>query len=97
MATHPTSSTVDIVGISAKDQGCFCKCHCKCGVVLKNNVVVVVLGKEETVIAVYWVKDGIDRYCIGFIPHHMKMHADCYYGVLVQIIGVCPSAAENES
>jgi hypothetical protein len=40
MSSHPIGSTVDIIGISAKDQGRSCKCHCKCGEVSKLNVVV---------------------------------------------------------
>ena len=101
---HPAGSTVDIVGISAKDQGRSCECHRKCGEVLKLDVVVrfrrvqvVVAGKEETAIAVYWVNEGIDRCRVGFLPRHMTMRADRYDGVLAQIIGVYGSATEDES
>ena len=75
-----------------------------CGEVLKDDAVVcfrrvqvIVNGKEETAIAVYWVTEGIDRCRVGFLPRHLTMRAARYDGVLAQITGVYPSATTNKS
>jgi hypothetical protein len=42
-------------------------------------------GREEPAKVVYWVTDGINACCIGFLPWHMIHHAARYDGVLGQI------------
>ena len=44
--------------------------------------------KEETVIAVHVVKDGIDQCCVGFMPWHFVAHADRFDGQLAQVIHI---------
>jgi len=94
--THPDGIVVDIVGTTMSCQGRQCEEHEVCGVVLQEDVVVrlrkiqlMVEGKEETVIAVYWVTDGVDRCRVGFLPRHMAYrHAARYDGALAQITRV---------
>ena len=45
-------------------------------------------GKEETAIAVYWVTGGDDRCRVGFLKRCMVMHASRYDGVLAQVTRV---------
>ncbi len=54
-----------------------------CGEVVKDDVVVhfrrvqvVVKGKEETAITVYWVMEGINHCQVGFLPRHLTMRAN---------------------
>ena len=94
--THPDGIVVEIVGTTVSCQGRHCEEHEVCGVVLKEDVVVrlrkmqlMVEGKEETVIAVVWVTDGVDRCRVGFLPRHMAYrHAARYDGALAQITRV---------
>jgi hypothetical protein len=93
--THPCGILVEIVGTTVSCQGRSCEEHEICGDVLKEDVVVrlrkmqlMVEGKEETVIAVVWVTDGVDRCRIGFLPRHMVKHAARYDGALAQVICV---------
>ena len=104
MLCHPPGDSVDIVGICARNQGRSCECHRTCGEVVKEDVVVrfrrvqvVVKGKEETAIAVYWVTEGIDRCRVGFLPRHLTMRAHRYDDVLAQVVGVYGSETDNES
>ena len=66
-----------------------------CGDVLKEDVVVhlsmvqlMVEGKEEKVMAVIWVIDGIDCCRVGFLPCHMVPRLALYNGALVQVTRV---------
>ena len=72
MAMHPTGVTVDIVGINAGNRGRNCEEHDVCGTVLTLDALVrfrveqvLVNGREETAICVYWVTDGVDRCPVG--------------------------------
>ena len=88
MVFHPPGIVVEIAGTEAGDQGRSCKEHpANCGKMLEPDVVVRLLkvqlmveGREETVIAVVWVTDGIDRCQAGFLKHHMVKHAAHYDG-----------------
>ncbi len=79
MEFHSPGIAVEIVGTEAGDQGRSCKEHpANCGEVLEPDVVVRLLkvqlmveGREEIVIAVVWVTDGIDCCRVGFLKHHM--------------------------
>jgi hypothetical protein len=106
---HPSGLVVEIVGTEMGDRGCSCEEHPNnCGEVLANNVVVrlrkvqiVVDGRKETATAAYWVSDGIDRCCVGFLPRHMVKHAVRYNGALAQVTPVfsddpmCSDTAEH--
>ena len=52
-----------------------------------RKVQLVVNGKEETAVAVYWVTDGIDRCCPGFLSRHMTRHANANHN-LAQVMDV---------
>ncbi len=96
---HPDGLTVDIVGIIASDRERNCDKYPFCGEIVQLGVVVcfrreMILvgggtnggpGREELVIVVYWVTNGIDACCIGFLHRHMNHHAAHYDGVLCQI------------
>jgi hypothetical protein len=93
--THPCGILVQIVGTTVSCQGRLCEEHEICGQVLKEDVVVrlckmqlMVEGKEETVIPVIWVTDGVNRCHIGFLPCHMVKHTTRYDGALAQVIGI---------
>ncbi len=75
MATRPPGIVVEIVSSLMGDRGCSCEEHAVCGSMLEEDMVVhlrkaqiLVEGQEETVIACYWVTDGIDR-CRLDVPH----------------------------
>jgi hypothetical protein len=93
---HPSGVVVEIVRTEMGDQGCSCEEHPNnCGEVLADNVVVhlrkvqiVIDGRKETAIAAYWVSDGIDCCCVGFLPCHMVKHAMRYNGALAQVTHV---------
>jgi hypothetical protein len=93
--THPCGILVKIVGTTVSCQGRSCEEHEICDEVLKEDVVVrlrkmqlMVEGKEEMVIVVIWVTDGVDRCRVGFLPRHMVKHAARYDGALAQVIRV---------
>ena len=103
--THPTGVIIKIVGLNATDHGRSCKEHTVCGTeVLQIDSVVrfraeqiVVNGKEETALAVFWVTDGVDRCKVGFLSRHLVKHKDHYDGKTAQIVEfletlTCPSA-----
>jgi hypothetical protein len=103
--THPTGVIIEIVGLNASDHGRSCEEHTVCGAeVLEIDAVVrfkaeqiVVNGKEETALAVFWVTDGVDRCKVGFLPRHLIKHKDNYDGKTAQIVefldtSACPSA-----
>lgn len=95
MATLPEPIVIGIVGIEAGDRGRSCEEHSVCGEVLHEDVVVrlrkvqvLVDGKEETAIAVYWITDGMERCRVGFLQRHMVKHAARYDGALAQVTSV---------
>ena len=83
----PTGVVIDIVGINASSNGRSCEEHKVCGSVLKmdslvrfREVQIIVKDKEETTLAVYWVTDGVDHCCVGFLPRHMVKYKEAYDG-----------------
>ena len=95
MASHPDPIVIGIVGLEANDRGRHCEEHDVCGVVVQEDVVVRLRkvqvwadGKEETAIAAYWITDGMERCRVGFLQHHMVMHASRYDGALAQVTSV---------
>ena len=74
---------VDIIGIGIGDQGRSCEEHRICGMVLAPDVIVrlrkeeiIVEGKIEVAICMYWVMDSVERCHVGFLPRFMKVYAD---------------------
>ena len=45
-----------------------------------REVQIIVKGKEETTLAVYWVTDGVDHCCVGFLPRHTVKYKEAYDG-----------------
>ncbi len=95
MAAHPPGIVVEIVGTLMGNRGRSCEEHAVCGSVLEEDMVVrlqkvqvLVDGHEETAIACYWVTDGIDHCCVGFLMRHMVAHAARYGGALAQVTRV---------
>ena len=87
MGLHPTGVAVNIVGINASSNERSCKEHQVCSSVLKldslvrfREVQIIVKGKEETVLTVYWVTDGVNCCCVGFLPRHMVKYKEAYDG-----------------
>ena len=94
-ATHPPGIIVEIVGIEKGNCGCLCEAHDVCGEVVEGDTLlrlrreqILVDGKEETVIACYWVTDEVDCCCMGFLKRHMVKHAWRFDGALVQVTTV---------
>ena len=78
MGLHPTGVVVNIVGIHVSSNGRSCEEHQVGGSVLKlgslvsfREVQIIMKGKEETALGVYWVTDGVDHCHVGFLPRHM--------------------------
>ena len=71
---HPSGVIVDVVGIKEPSWGRSCEEHATFGDMLEVDTVVRFRAiqllndkkKEETVIAAYWVTDGVDRCRVGF-------------------------------
>ena len=94
-ATHPPGIAVKIVGIEIGNHGRLCEEHDVCGEVVEEDTLlrlrreqILVDGKEETVIACYWVTDGADRCRVGFLKRHIVNHAWRFDGALVQVTKV---------
>lgn len=101
MATRRESIALEIVGTRMGNSCRRCDEHNVCGVVVEEDVVVrlrkeqmLVDGKEETAIAVYWVTGGDDRCRVGFLKRSMVMHASRYDGVLAQVTRVLSGGAQ---
>ncbi len=95
MASYPDPIVISIVGLEANDRDRSCKEHEVCGVVVQEDVVVrlrkvqvLVNGKEKAAIAAYWVTDGMERCCVGFLQRHMVKYASWYDGALAQVTRV---------
>ena len=58
---------------------------------------IVVSGKEETALAVYWVTDGEDRCHVGFLRRHMVRHKKKYNGRIAQIVEIFSDKSESPS
>jgi hypothetical protein len=51
---------------------------------------------EETAIAAYWVTDGIDQCCVGFLLQHCIQQAHNFDGHFVQVLALL-AHSENAS
>jgi hypothetical protein len=90
---HLTGVLVEIVGTEVGDRGRSFEEHPNnCGKVLAEDVVVhlrkvqiQVEGREETAIAAYWVKNGVNCCSVGFLPCHMVKQVGRYDRALAQV------------
>ena len=66
-----------------------------------REVQIIVKGKEETALAVYWVTDGVDHCRAGFLPRAMVKYKEAYDGQLAQVVeflsesNICEIHARN--
>ena len=55
---------------------------------------------EETAIAAYWITDGIDRCCVGFLPRHCvhcaNQQFDCHIVQVVALLALSENALERK-
>ena len=86
---------VDVVGIAIGDRGRSCEEHEICGRIIHPDVLVrfvkeeiMVDGKIEVAISVYWVTDSVERCRVGFLPRFLVPSADDLHGVLAQVTEV---------
>ena len=106
---RPDGLTVDIVGIIASNCGRNYDEHPFCDEIMQLYVVVCFCcemihvtggtnggpGNEKPAIVVYWVINGIDACCIGFLPWHMNHHDARYDGVVGQITDTFSAGHHN--
>ena len=94
---HPSGVTVEIVGIARGNCGRSCEEHNVCGTVLQEDCVVPIrhmqiigaTGKEESALAAYyWISDGIDCFCVGFLPRHLLKQWQVYDGRIAQVVDI---------
>ncbi len=97
-----TDCIADIVGIGIGDRGRSCEEHTICGTVLQPDVLVRLLkeeimvdGRIETAISVYWVTDSVKRCRVGFLPYFMIHYANSFNGLLVQVTDVFDKYASS--
>jgi hypothetical protein len=83
---------VVVVGIGIGDRGRSCEEHEICGCILYPDVLVrfikeeiMVEGRIEVVITVYWVTDSIERCRVVFLPRYLVPSSDSLDGVLAQV------------
>ena len=95
MPYHPHGDTVKIVGVNSPTNGRSCEEHCICGEVVIEDVVlhlrkvqVQMNQQEQSVIAAFWVSDGIDRCRVGYLPKAYVKNWKQYDGALVQVVEV---------
>jgi len=86
-------SYVDAVGIEETLRGRSCNLHKICGCVVNLNTVLCfhaesinIEGSKEMAIVVYWVTDGIDHCCVGFLHCHCVKHFAKFHGKLAQVV-----------
>ena len=92
MSYHPGGDTVEIVGVSSPTNRQSCEEHRICGEVVIEDVVlrlrkvqVLMNQQEQSVIAAFWVLDGIDCCCVGYLPKAYVKNWKQYDGALVQV------------
>jgi hypothetical protein len=81
---------VDVVGIGIGDRGRSCEEHDICGSILYPDVLVkfikeeiMVEGRIEVVITVYWVTDSIEHCRVGSLPQFLVPSSDSLDGILM--------------
>ena len=95
MSYHPHGDTVKIVGVNSPTNRQSCEEHPICGDVVIEDVVlhlrkvqVLMNQQEQSAIAAFWVSDGIDRCCIGYLPKAYVKNWKQYDGALIQVVEV---------
>ena len=95
MSYHPLGDTVKTVGVNSPTNRQSCEEHHICGEVVIEDVVlclrkvqVQMNQQEQSAIAAFWVSDGIDRCCVGYLPKAYVKNWKQYDGALVQVIEV---------
>ena len=76
---HPCGITVEVASIGRSDRERSCEEQDVCCTVLEEDSVVRIghmqiigaMGNKECALAVYWIGDGIDCCCVGFLPRHL--------------------------
>lgn len=111
MACHPSSITVDIVGLEASNNGRNFGKHEACGSVIAPDVVVlfnfVQLAREivnmanpameSTAIAVYHLTGGVDTCHGGFLRRHLLKYKEKYDGRLAHVTDIFHGESECPS
>ena len=94
MSYHPCGDTVKIVGVNTPTNGQSCEDPI-CGEVVIEDVVlhlrkvqVLMNQQEQSTIAAFWVSDGIDCCCVGYLPKVYVKNWKQYDGALVQVVDV---------
>ena len=95
MSYHPRGDTVEIVGVNSPTNRQSCEEHHICGEIVIEDVVlhlrkvqIWINQQEQSAIAAFWVSDGIDRCCVGYLPKAYVKNWKQYDGALVQVIEV---------
>ena len=102
MSYHPRGDTVKIVGVNSPTNRRSCEEHRICGEVVIEDVVlclrkvqVQINQQEQSAIAPFWVSDGIDRCCVGYLPKAYVKNWKQYDGALVQVIEVYSADSDS--
>ena len=92
MSYHPRGDTVEIVGVNSPTNGQSCEEHPICGEVVIEDVLhlrkvqLLMNQQEQSAIAAFWVSDGIDHCCVGYLPKPYVKNWKQYDGALVQVV-----------
>ena len=104
MSYHPRGDTVEIVGVNSPTNGGSCEEHRICGEVGIEDVIlclrkvqVQINQQEQSAIAAFWVSDGIDRCCVGYLPKTYVKNWKQYDGALVQVIEVYSADSDSST
>jgi hypothetical protein len=100
---YPPGIILEVVRTASPDRRCSCKEHACCErEVLQEDVVIHLCWEQilvpdnvagngkmkEMAIIVNWVLDGVDRRCVGFLPHTYVVQGEIWDGVLCQVVDV---------
>ena len=95
MSYHPHGDTVKIIGVNSPTKRQSCEEHPIRSEVEIEDVVlhlrkvqVLINQQEQSVIAAFWVSDGIDHCRIGYLPKAYVKNWKQYDGALVQVVEV---------
>ena len=95
MSYHSHGDTVKIIGVNSPTKRRSCEEHPICGEVVIEDVVlhlmkvqVLMNQQEQSAIAAFWVLDGIDHCCIGYLPKVYVKNWKQYDGALIQVVKV---------
>jgi hypothetical protein len=104
-------SSVKIVGINESQRGCSCDDHVVCGQSLKRGSYICFCAehfnwrgdKEDDVISVYHLKNGVRTCKVGYLPKHLAVRAHRYDRLCARVLEVysgdilqCASIAKRQ-